>query len=135
MRCAALTGACLAKAATVSRYDESRDLDALVALELPTHVVDRKETKQALDGDVAASLSTFGQHSGDYISRVKQDCSVLLFRELDEAQSSEQENSFDGQQSMTNILSVTRFGQERIEQRAVIAPRWLHHIGGVYQGG
>ena len=106
-----------------------------VALELPTHIVDRKETKWALYRDVAASLSTFGQHSGDYVSRVKQDCSVLLFRELDEAQSSEQENSFDGQQSMTNILSVTRFRQERIEQRAVIAPRWLHHIGGVYQGG
>jgi len=56
---------------------------------------------------------------------------VLLCRELDEAQSPEQENSLDGQQGMTNVLGGARLGQERIEQRAVVAPRWLHHIGGV----
>src|SRR5580704_667109 len=65
--------------------------------------------------DVAASLSTFGQHSPHYVSRVKQDCSVLLCRELDEAQSPEQEHSFDGQQGMTNVLGGARFGQERME--------------------
>jgi hypothetical protein len=59
--------------------------------------------------DVAASLSTFGQHPRDYVSRVKQDCSVFLCRELDEAQSPEQEKSFDGQQGMTNVLGGTRF--------------------------
>ena len=36
---------------------------------------------------------------------------------------------------MTNVLGGARFGQERIEQRAVVAPRWLHHVGGVHQRG
>ena len=83
----------------------------------------------------AASLSTFGQHSGDYVSRVKQDCPVLFVRELDEPQSPEQEHPFDSQQGMTNFLGGARFGQVRIEQRAVVAPRWLHHVGGVHQSG
>jgi len=60
---------------------------------------------------------------------------VLLCRELDEAQSPEQEKSFNGQQSVTNVMGVAGFGQERIEQRSVIATRGLHHIGGVHQRG
>ena len=99
------------------------------------HIEDAEPHRRGAPRAVAASLSTFGQHSGDYVSRVKQDCSVLLCRELDEAQSPEQEHSFDGQQSMTNVLGVARLRQERIEQRAVVAPRWLHHVGGVHQRG
>jgi hypothetical protein len=60
---------------------------------------------------------------------------VLLCRELDEAQSSEQEHSFDGQQGMTNVPGGARFRPKRIQQRVVIAPRWLHHVGGVHQRG
>ncbi len=120
----------------IQAFDSKSPLSVVrVALELPIRVVDRKEAKRALDRDVAASLSTFGQHSADYAPRMKQDCSLLFCRELDEAQSPEQEKSFDGQQGMTNVLGGARFGKERIEQRAVVAPRWLHHIGGVHQGG
>ncbi len=36
---------------------------------------------------------------------------------------------------MTNVLGGARLGQEGIEQRAVIAPHWLHHVGGVHQRG
>ncbi len=32
---------------------------------------------------------------------------MLLRRDLDEAQSSEQENSFNGQQSVTDVMGVT----------------------------
>jgi hypothetical protein len=63
---------------------------------------------------------------------VKQNCSVLRCRELGEAQSPEQEHSFDSQQGMTNVPGGARLGQERIEERAVVAPRWLHHVGGVH---
>jgi hypothetical protein len=55
------------------RSGSHRQRAARVALELPTHVVDRKEAKRALDRDVAASRSTFGQHADDYISSVEQD--------------------------------------------------------------
>jgi len=57
---------------------------------------------------------------------------MLLRRDLDEAQSSQQENSFDSQQGVTDLMGFARFGQEWIEQRTVIASRWLHHIGGVH---
>ena len=77
----------------------------------------------------------FGQRSGDRISRVEQDRFVLFRRDLDEAQSSEQENSFNSQQCVTDLMGLAGFRQERIEQRTVIASRWLHHIGGVHQGG
>jgi hypothetical protein len=91
------------------------------------------ESRQAWH--LAASLSTLCQHPGDDFSRVKQDGPVFLGRELDEAQSPEKEHSFDGQQGMANVLGSAGLGQERIEQRAVIAPRWLHHLRSVYQRG
>jgi hypothetical protein len=36
---------------------------------------------------------------------------------------------------MKNVLGGPRLRQERLEQRTVVAPRWLHHIGGVHQSG
>ena len=50
--------------------------------------------------------SMFGQRSGDRISRVEQDRSVLLCRDLDKAQSSQQENSFDSQQGVADLMRL-----------------------------
>ena len=47
-----------------------------------------------------------GQDRDDDIARVQQDGYVLLCRELDEAQSPEQEKSFNGQQSVTNVMGI-----------------------------
>ena len=47
-----------------------------------------------------------GQDRDNDIARVQQDGSVLLCRELDEAQSPEQEKSFNCQQSVTNVMGI-----------------------------
>ena len=46
---------------------------------------------------------------------------MLLHRDLDEAQSSQQENSFDSQKGVADLMGRARFRQERIEQRTVTA--------------
>ena len=48
-----------------------------------------------------------GQHSGDDIARVEQDGSVLVRRDLDEAKSSKQEKSYNGQQCVTDFMDIT----------------------------
>src|SRR5580704_15193355 len=50
--------------------------------------------------------SMFGQRSGDRISRVAQDRSVLFCRDLDKAQSSQQENSLDSQQGVADLMRL-----------------------------
>jgi len=57
---------------------------------------------------------------------------MLLRRDLDEAQSSQQENSFYRQQGVANLVGFARFGQEGIKQSTVVASGWLQHVGGVY---
>jgi len=53
---------------------------------------------------------------------------MLLHRDLDETQSSQQENSFDSQQGV-RISWPRPSRQERDRAAHVIASRWLHHIG------
>jgi len=55
---------------------------------------------------VAGGCPMLGQDRDNDIARVQQDGSVLLCRELDEAQSPEQEKSFNGQQSVTNVMGI-----------------------------
>jgi len=47
-----------------------------------------------------------GQDRDNDIARVEQDGFLLVRRELDEAQSPEQEKSFNGQQSVTNVMGI-----------------------------
>jgi hypothetical protein len=44
-----------------------------------------------------------GQHRDDNIARVEQDGLLFLRRDLDDAKSSEQENSFNSQQCVTDF--------------------------------
>ena len=76
-----------------------------------------------------------GQHRDDDIARVEQDGFLLVRRDLDEAQSSEQENSFNGQQCVTDFVNLAAFRSKRIEQSAVITSHWLQHFRGMHQRG
>src|ERR1700724_3660466 len=49
--------------------------------------------------------------------------------------SSEQENSFNSQQCVTDFMHIATFRSKRIEQYAVIASHWLQHVRGVHQRG
>ena len=60
---------------------------------------------------------------------------MLCRRDLDEAQPSEQENSLNSKQGVTNAMGGAGIKQERIEQRAIVPACWFHHIGGVHQRG
>ena len=55
---------------------------------------------------VAGGCPMLGQDRDNDVARVQQDGFVLLCRELDEAQSPEQEKSFNGQQSVTNVMGI-----------------------------
>ena len=76
-----------------------------------------------------------GQHRDDDIARVEQDGFLFVRRDLDEAKSSEQENSFNSQQCVTDFMHIATFRSKRIEQFAVIASHWLQHVRGVHQRG
>ena len=62
---------------------------------------------------VAARLDraclTAGKHPADDVSCVEEDGFDLLFGDFNEPQSPEQENSFDGQKSVPDLLCITRF--------------------------
>ena len=47
-----------------------------------------------------------GQHRDDDIARVEQDGFLFVRRDLDEAKSSEQENSFNCQQCVTDFMHI-----------------------------
>ena len=76
-----------------------------------------------------------GQHRDDDIARVAQDRFLLLRRDLDEAQSSEQENSFNSQQCVTDFMHIAGCRPKRIEQSAVITSHRLQHVRGMHQRG
>jgi len=57
-----------------------------------------------------------GQHRDDDIARVEQDGFLFVRRDLDEAKSSEQENSFNSQQCVTNFMHIATFRSKGIEQ-------------------
>ena len=76
-----------------------------------------------------------GQHRDDDITRVAQDGFLFVRRDLDEAKSSEQKNSFNSQQCVTDVMHIASFRSKRIEQFAVIASHWLQHVWGVHQRG
>ena len=76
-----------------------------------------------------------GQHRDDDIARVEQDGFLFVRRDLDEAKSSEQENSFNSQQCVTDFMHIATFRSKRIEQYAVIASHWLQHVRSVHQRG
>jgi hypothetical protein len=76
-----------------------------------------------------------GQHPGDDIARVEQDGFHLVRRDLDEAQSSEQENPFNSQQCVTDFVNLAAFRSKRIEQSAIITSHWLQHFRGMHQCG
>ena len=77
--------------------------------------------------------STLGQHRDDNIARVEQDGFLFVRRDLDEAKSSKQENSFNSQQCVTDFMHIASFRSKRIEQFPVIASHWLQHVRGVHQ--
>ncbi len=74
-----------------------------------------------------------GQDRDNNIARVEQDGFLLVRRDLDEAQPSEQENSFNGQQCVTDFLNLAAFRSKRIEQSPVIPSHWLQHFRGMHQ--
>ena len=76
-----------------------------------------------------------GQHRDDDIARVAQDGFLFVRRDLDEAKSSEQKNSFNSQQRVTDFVHIATFQSKRIEQFPVIASHWLQHVRGVHQRG
>ena len=66
-------------------------------------------------GSVADARSTLGQHRDDNIARVAQDGFLFVRRDLDEAKSPEQENSFNSQQRVTDFMHIATFRSKRIE--------------------
>src|SRR5580704_3006325 len=64
--------------------------------------------------------SMLGQHRDDDIARVAQYGFLFVRRDLDEAKSSEQENSFNRQQCVTDFMPIATIRSKRIEQSAVI---------------
>jgi len=79
--------------------------------------------------------SVLGQHRDDDIARVEQDGFLFVRRDRDEAKSSEQENSFNSQQCVTDFLHIATLRSKRIEQYTVIASHWLQHVRGMHQRG
>lgn len=77
---------------------------------------------------VGGARSMLGQHRDDDIARVEQDGFLFVRRDLDEAKSSEQENSFNSQQCVTDFMHLATFRSKRIEQFPVIASHWLQHV-------
>ena len=77
----------------------------------------------------------FGQDRDNDLARVEQDGFLFVRRDLDEAKSSEQENSFNRQQCVTDFMHIAMFRSKRIEQHAVIASHWLQHVRGMHQRG
>jgi hypothetical protein len=71
-----------------------------------------------------------GQQRGNDVARMEQDGFLFVRRDLDEAKSSEQENSFNSQQCVTDFMHIATFRSKRIEQYAVIASHWLQHVRG-----
>jgi hypothetical protein len=59
--------------------------------------------------------SMLGQHRDNDIARVEQDGFLFVRRDLDEAKSSEQENSFDSQQCVPDFMHIATFRSKRIE--------------------
>ena len=76
-----------------------------------------------------------GQHRDDDIARVAQDGFLFVRRDLDEAKSSEQENSFNSQQCVTDFVNLAVCRSKRIEQSAVVTSDRLQHFRGMYQRG
>ncbi len=76
-----------------------------------------------------------GQHCDHDIARVEQDGFLFVRRDLDEAKSSEQENSFNSQQRVTDFMHTATFRSKRIEQGVVITSHWLQHVRGMHQRG
>ncbi len=66
---------------------------------------------------------------------MEQDGFLFVRRDLDEAKSSEQENSFNRQQCVTDFMHTATFRSKRIEQSAVITSHWLQHVRGMHQRG
>ncbi len=56
-----------------------------------------------------------GQHRDDNIARVAQDGFLFVRRDLDEAKSSEQKNSFNSQQCVTDFMHIAASRSKRIE--------------------
>ena len=69
-----------------------------------------------------------GQHRDNDIARVEQHGFLLVRRNLDKSQSSEQEYSFNSQQCVTNFMHIATFRSERIKQSAVVTSHWLQHF-------
>ena len=84
---------------------------------------------------VGGARSVLGQHRDDDIARVEQDGFLFVRRDLDEAKSSEQENSFNSQQCVTDFMHIATFRSKRIEHYAVIASDRLQHVRGMHQRG
>ena len=76
-----------------------------------------------------------GQHRDDDIARVEQDGFLLVGRDLDEAKSPEQKNSFNSQQCVTDFTHIATFRSKRIEQVAIVASHWLQHVRRMHQRG
>ena len=55
-----------------------------------------------------------GQYRDDDIARVEQDGFLFVRRDLDEAESAEQENSFNSQQCVTEFMHLSTFRSKRI---------------------
>ena len=66
---------------------------------------------------------------------MEQDGFLFIRRDLDEAKSSEQENSFNSQQGVTDFMHIATFRSKGIEQFAVIASHRLQHVRGMHQRG
>jgi hypothetical protein len=66
---------------------------------------------------------------------MEQDGFLFVCRDLDEAKSPEQENSFNSQQCVTDFMHIATFRSKRIEQYAVILSHRLQHVRGVHQRG
>jgi hypothetical protein len=65
---------------------------------------------------LGGASSVLGQRRDDDIARLQQDGFLFVRRALDEAKSSEQEDSFNSQQCVTDFMHIATFRSKRIEQ-------------------
>ncbi|MGF6601359.1 hypothetical protein P3T23_006101 [Paraburkholderia sp. GAS448] len=66
---------------------------------------------------------------------MEQDGFLLVGGNLYEPESSEQKNTLNSQQCVTDFSNLAIFRSKRIEQSAVMASHRLQHVRGVHQGG
>ena len=84
---------------------------------------------------VGGARSVLGQHRDDDVACVEQDGFQFVCGNLDEPESSEQKNTFNSQQCVTDFSNLTMFRSKRIEQCAVKASHRSQHVRGVHQRG